>query len=48
LRIKTTNWPPADEIDACNGALVVTITEVIAGNTIPPGNHLISPKDLFD
>jgi len=35
LQIKAVNWPPADEIDTCNDDLVVTITEVITGNTIP-------------
>jgi hypothetical protein len=39
---------PADEIDACNDDLVMAITEVIAGNTMPTENHLISPKDLLD
>ena len=48
LQIKATNWLPADEIDPCNGDLVVTITEVIAGNTIPTENHLISSVDLFE
>ena len=48
LQIKATNWPPADEIDPCNNDLVVTITEVIAGNTISTENHLISSVDLFE
>jgi len=48
LAYKDHNWPPADEIDPCNGDLVVTITEVIAGNTIPTENHLISSVDLFE
>jgi hypothetical protein len=39
--------PPADEIDVCDGDLVVAIIEVTAGNTIPTENHLISSKDLF-
>jgi hypothetical protein len=30
LQIKAIDWPPADEIDACNDDLVVEITEVIA------------------
>ena len=47
LQIKVTNWPPADEIDACNGDLIVAITEVIAGNTILTENHPISSVDLF-
>jgi hypothetical protein len=42
-----TTWLPTNEIDACKGDLVVTITEVIAGNTISTENHLISPEDLF-
>jgi hypothetical protein len=46
LQIKATNWPPADEIDACNDDHVVAITEVIARNMIPIENHLISPKYL--
>jgi hypothetical protein len=48
LRIKARNWLPTNEIDACNGELVVAIAKVIARNTIPAGNHLISPEDLFD
>jgi len=47
LHIKATNWPPADEIDTCNGDLVEAIIEVIAGHTIPTENHLISPENLF-
>jgi hypothetical protein len=47
LQIKTTNWPPADEINTCNSDLVMAITEVIAGNMIPIENHLISSVDLF-
>jgi hypothetical protein len=39
---------PADEIDACNGDLVVAIAKVIVGNTILVENHLISPEDLLD
>jgi hypothetical protein len=34
LQIMATTWLPTNEIDACKGDLVVTITEVIAGNTI--------------
>ena len=48
LHIKATNWPLADEIDVYNADLVVAIIEVIAGNTIPTENHLISLEDLFD
>jgi hypothetical protein len=48
LQIKATKWPSANEIDACNGDLVVTITEVIAVNAMSTKNHLISPKDLLD
>jgi hypothetical protein len=47
LQIKTTNWPPADEINTCNSDLVMAITEVIAGCMIPIENHLISSIDLF-
>jgi hypothetical protein len=39
--------PSADEIDACDGNLIVAIIEVAAGNTIPTENHLILSKDLF-
>jgi hypothetical protein len=48
LQIKAANWPTADEIDTCNGDLVITITEVIAGNTIPTKNHLILPEIYLD
>ena len=48
LQIKATNWPPANEINASNNDLVVAITEVIAENTIPSGNHQISPKKLLE
>ena len=44
LQIMATNWPPPDEIDACNDDLVVVITEVIADHTNPAENHMISPK----
>jgi hypothetical protein len=47
LQIKAPNWPPANEIDARNGDLVVAITEVIVGNTILTEKYLISPEDLF-
>jgi len=43
LHIKATNWLP----HACNGNLVMAITEVIAGHTIPTENHLILPKKSF-
>ena len=43
-QIMATNWPPADEIDACNDDLVMVITEVIADHTNPAKNHMISPK----
>jgi hypothetical protein len=46
LQIKATNWPPANEIDASNGDLVVAITEVIARNMTLLENQLISPKDI--
>ena len=42
LQIMATNWPPADEIDACNDDMV--ITEIIADHTNPAENHMISPK----
>ena len=48
LQIEATNWPLANEIDACNDDLVVTITEVIAENTNPTGNHLILSEDYLD
>ena len=44
LHIKATNWLP----HACNGNLVMAITEVIAGHTILTENHLISLEDLLD
>ena len=47
LQTKVTNWPLSDEIDARNDDLAVTITEVIAGHTIPTENLLISLKILF-
>jgi hypothetical protein len=48
FQINATNWPPANEIDAYNGDLVAAITEVIAENTMPTKNHLISLEDLLD
>ena len=48
LQIEATNWPPANEIDACNDDLVVTITEVIAEHTNPTRNHLSSSEDYLD
>ena len=48
LQIEATNWPPANEIDACNDDLVMAITEVIAENTNPTGNHLILSEDYLD
>ena len=42
-----TTWPSGDEIDACNGDHVVTIIEVIVGNTVLIKNHLILLEDLF-
>ena len=44
LQIMAINWPPADEIDACNDDLVVVIAEVIADHTNPAENHMISPE----
>jgi len=40
-----TNWPPADEIDACNDDVV--ITEIIADHTNPTKNHMISPENYL-
>jgi hypothetical protein len=48
LQIKVINWLPADEIDACDGDLIVAITEVIAGHTIPIENHLILLEIYLD
>ena len=48
MQIEATNWPPANEIDACNDDLIVAITEVIAEHTNPTGNHLISSEDYLD
>jgi hypothetical protein len=48
LQIKIINWPPVDKIDAWNGDLVVAITEVIAGHTIPTENHLILLEIYLD
>ena len=42
-----TNWPSADEIDACNDDVVVEITKVSAGNKISTEYHLILSVDLF-
>jgi hypothetical protein len=42
-----TNWLPADEIDACNGDLIIAISKVIADNKILTENHLISSIYLF-
>ena len=47
LHIKATNWPPVDEIVACNDDLVVAIIEVIAGHMTPIENHLTLAEDLF-
>ena len=44
MQIMATNWPPVDEIDACNDDLVVVITKVIADHTSPVENHMISPE----
>jgi hypothetical protein len=41
LQIIATPGPPADESDTCNDDLVVSIIEVIAGNTILTEKHLI-------
>jgi hypothetical protein len=39
---------PANEIDACNGDLIVAIAKIIVGNMILAENHLISSEDLLD
>jgi hypothetical protein len=47
MQIKATNWLPTDEVDACNGDLVVAITEVIVGHTILAENLFgLNPKTL--
>ena len=43
-----TNWPPADEIDACNDDLVVAITKAIAEHTNSTGSHLIASEDYLN
>jgi hypothetical protein len=35
LQKSATNWPLADEIDVCNGNLVVAITKIIAEKQYP-------------
>ena len=47
LQIKAINWPPTNEIDACNDDLIVAIIEVIAENTILTENYLILLGNLF-
>lgn len=47
LQIMATNWPLADEINACNSDLDIAITEVIAGNKMSIKDHLNSSIDLF-
>jgi hypothetical protein len=42
-----TTWPHADEIDVCNGDVIVAIIKVVARNTIPNENYLILQEDLF-
>jgi len=42
-----TNWPPADEIDACNNNLGVVIIEIIANHKNPAENHMISPENYL-
>jgi hypothetical protein len=42
-----TDWSPINEIDVYNGDLIVAITEVIEGITIPTENHLILLEHLF-
>jgi hypothetical protein len=48
LQIKATNWSPADEIDAYNSDLIMAITEVIAGHTIPTKHHVILLEIYLD
>ena len=48
MQIEATNWPPANEIDACNDDLVVAITEVIAEHINSTRNHLILSEDYLD
>jgi len=47
LQIRATNWPLADEINACNGDIIMAITEVIASNKMPTKDHLNLLIDLF-
>jgi hypothetical protein len=48
LAEKAIDWLFADEIGVCNGDLIVAITKVIVGITIPIENHMILSKDLSD
>jgi hypothetical protein len=45
LQIMATNWPPADEIDACSSALAVAITKVILGHKTSSKNHLTGGEE---
>jgi hypothetical protein len=47
LQIKATIGCLPIKIDTCNGDLVLTITKVIAENTITIENYLILLKNLF-
>lgn len=42
-----TNWPFADEIEACKDDVVVAILKVIVGNKILTENHVTSLIYLF-
>ena len=48
MQIEATNWPPANEIDACNDHLVVAITKAIAEHTNSTGSHLIASEDYLN
>ena len=48
MQIEATNWPPANEIDACNDDLVVAITKAIAEHTNSTGSHLIASEDYLN
>lgn len=43
-----TNWSPADEIDTCNGNLIVATNKVIAANKILTEHYMISLIDLSE
>jgi hypothetical protein len=43
-----TNWSPADEIDTCNGNLIVATNKVIVANKILTEHYMISLIDLSE